>query len=110
MLDGGIDGTGGRNISRAKNCMAPASEIPYSAGCTYRWREPYTLGLKVHYGQVDLAGEMAERIGGEITIVPWRMPDSLVRHDRKGRVVKEGRSRNDFELIERIVPLSGKMR
>ena len=72
--------------------------------------ENLTLGLKVHYGQVDLAGEMAERIGGKITIVPWRMPDSLVRHDRKGRVVKKGRSRNDFELIERIVPLSGKMR
>ncbi|MBU2619147.1 MAG: hypothetical protein KKE83_05620 [Proteobacteria bacterium] len=87
--------------------MAPTSEIPYS-GCAFADGETLTLGLKVHYGQVDLAGEMAKGIGGEIPVIPWRMPDSIVRHDRKGRVVKEGRPRSHFEVTERIVPLSSK--
>jgi hypothetical protein len=58
------------------------------------------LGLKVHYEQADLAGEMAKGLGGERPVIPWRMPDSLVRHDRKGRVVKGRGPKKDFEVAE----------
>ncbi|HCC53478.1 MAG TPA: hypothetical protein DEQ20_00915 [Desulfobulbaceae bacterium] len=77
-----------------------ATKSPYSGDA---FTDGETLGLiKVHYGQADLAGEMAERIGGEIAVVPWHMPDSLVRHDRKWRVVKGGKPKSHFELAERI--------
>ena len=64
------------------------------------------LGLKVHYGQADLAERLGDATG--LPVVPWRMPDTLVRYDRKGRVVKEGRPRSDRELAERVAGIFGK--
>jgi hypothetical protein len=36
------------------------------------------------------------------------MPDTLVRYDRKGRVVEGGRPKCHFEFAEKIAPLSDK--
>ncbi|MFH1020763.1 MAG: hypothetical protein V1782_09195 [Pseudomonadota bacterium] len=57
---------------------------------------------KVHYEQSELATELADKIGDGIQIIPWHMPYSLVRYDRDGRIIKEGRPKSDFELAERI--------
>lgn len=89
----------------SENGMDSATKSAYSGDAL---TDGENLGLKVYHGQKDLAGEMAKRIGGEIPIIPWRMPDSLVRYDRKGRVVTEGGPRSHFELAERIATLFGK--
>jgi len=36
------------------------------------------------------------------------MPDSIVRHDRKGRVVKTGGTKSDIELTEKIAGIFNK--
>jgi len=87
------------------NTLDTAKKSAYSGDA---FTDGETLGLKVHYGQADLAGEMAKGIGGERPVIPWRMPDSLVRHDRKGRVVTGGRPKSHFELAERLATLFDK--
>ena len=65
------------------------------------------LGLKVHNGQSELARKLEAAIQqGRVT--PWHMPDSMVAHDRKGRVNTGGRPKGDVELAERISGIFGK--
>ena len=62
----------------------------------------------MHNGQSELAGELENAFGDGTNFIPWRMPDSLVRHDRKGRVVKTGGTKGNIELAEKISAIFNK--
>jgi len=62
----------------------------------------------VHNGQSELSTELENAFGDGTSVIPWRMPDSIVRHDRKGRVVKTGGTKSDIELAEKIAGIFNK--
>ena len=66
------------------------------------------LSLKEHNGQLDIALDLEEALDGNFTIIPWRMPDSLVRKDPKGRVNMGGVPKSDYEMSERLARIFGK--
>lgn len=57
----------------------------------------------MHYEQNELAAKLADKIGDGIQVVPWRMPHTLARHDREGRIIQKGKPKNNFAHTERIL-------
>jgi len=93
--DTGDETQGRDNAGRVRRKFAKSPTGEYDS-------EINPLGLKEHNGQAELAAELEEKLNGEYQIIPWRMPDSLVRTDKKGRVHMAGVPRSDFELSERL--------
>ncbi len=53
----------------------------------------------MHHGQAELPGELEKKIGDDTRVIPWSMLNALFGHDGKGRVVKTGIPKSDYELV-----------
>jgi len=66
------------------------------------------LGLEVNNEQIEIARDLEKVIGDERKVTPWRLPDTLAKKHRSGRVHMGGVPRSDFESAERLAEIFGR--
>jgi hypothetical protein len=120
MLDSGILVTGRETLKRGRDGVYKSTTaLPPSARADIPGERPIKLssgtiealeqqGFKIDEKAWEDTDELAAAVNYAFEPIPWRLPNSLIGRDRKGRVEQAGTPRSDFELTERLAKIFNK--